>query len=56
MSYNFLKGKVRFMDSLKDAAEKRKTERSIIFERLAHKELEREGKEVNNKERFITAS
>lgn len=44
------------MDSLKDAAEKRKLERSIIFEKLAHKELEKEGKEINNGERFITAS
>lgn len=54
----FMKGKVRFMDSLRDAAENRKLERSIIFEKLAHKELEKEGKgtEIKNSESFITAS
>jgi hypothetical protein len=45
---------VRYMDNLRQAAEKRKREQLINSERIAAKQLKREGKELEGTERFLT--
>ena len=49
------KSKPKYINSLIDAAEKRKRERSIVYEKLAENELKKEGSD-NKGERFITES
>lgn len=48
------KGEARYQNSLLDAAEKRKRERSIVYEKMAEKELEKDKNKTS--ERFITES
>lgn len=44
------------MDRIKEAAEKRKREQTINYEKIAAKQLKREGMDFESKDRFLTES
>jgi len=46
----------RYIGHIVNATEKRKREQSLIYEKIAEKELQREGKEFIDKEKFVTSS
>lgn len=45
---------VRYMDKIREATEKRKREQSINFEKVAAKQLQREGKSFEGTQKFLT--
>ena len=50
------KGKTRYIDALMEASEKRKRERSIVYEKMAENELKKDKNEADKPERYITES